>query len=115
MNWIGRLQLIPTLQPTMHQAFMWRVAGQVTLHDYATLLPEALAALEAREAALAHTWELEDDLAFKQHQLTQLNSEPGHEEKKARLTNGIKHLEAQIKASHDRYLLLQQRNQAELR
>eukprot|EP00967_Tisochrysis_lutea_P036709 scaffold44254_cov18-Tisochrysis_lutea.AAC.1 len=69
MNWIGRLQLIPTLQPTMHQAFMWRVAGQVTLHDYATLLPEALAALEAREAALAHTWELEDDLAFKQHQL----------------------------------------------
>lgn len=90
-------------------------ASLVTLHDYATLLPEALAALEAREAALAHTWELEDDLAFKQHQLTQLNSEPGHEEKKARLTNGIKHLEAQIKASHDRYLLLQQRNQAELR
>jgi len=30
---------------------------------------QALAALEAREAALAHTWELEDDLAFKQHQL----------------------------------------------
>ncbi|KAF5831188.1 hypothetical protein DUNSADRAFT_13465 [Dunaliella salina] len=88
---------------------------KVTLHDYATLLPEALAALDARESALAHTWELEDDLVFKQHQLAQLNSEPGHDEKKARLSNGIKHLEAQIKASHDRYLLLQQRNQAELR
>jgi hypothetical protein len=44
-----------------------------------------------------------------------MNAEAGSEDKKVRTANSIKQLEAQIKASHDRYILLRQRNQAELR
>lgn len=44
---------------------------QVTLHDYYVLVPEAIRALEAREAALAALHSLQDDAAHKQHQLEQ--------------------------------------------
>jgi len=45
----------------------------------------------------------------------QLSAEPGQEEKKSRLSISMKQLEAQIKASQEKYHLLQQRNLAELR
>jgi hypothetical protein len=43
----------------------------VPLHDYLTLVPEAIAALEVRESALNLLFTLQDELASKQAQLEQ--------------------------------------------
>ena len=45
---------------------------QVTLQDYCLLMPEDVRAMEEREAALQHMFQIEDELATKRHQLEQL-------------------------------------------
>jgi hypothetical protein len=47
------------------------------LHDYLTLVPEAIAALEVRESALNLLFTLQDELASKQAQL-EAASKVGH-------------------------------------
>ena len=49
----------------------------MTLHDHYLMIPEAIAAMEAREAALDHVFSLEEERAHKQHQLESLQQQSG--------------------------------------
>ncbi|KAJ9510656.1 hypothetical protein QJQ45_027533 [Haematococcus lacustris] len=93
----------------------------VTLHDYYMLVPEAIAALEIREAALTHLQTLQADLEAKQQQLEQLQAGgrkvPGVipvDKQIAGLTGAITGLQEQIKVAQADYDLIRKRNQAEL-
>ncbi|KAJ9505545.1 hypothetical protein QJQ45_011853 [Haematococcus lacustris] len=112
---------------SVKQHSVWRqlsvktAASLVTLHDYYMLVPEAIAALEIREAALTHLQTLQADLEAKQQQLEQLQAGgrkvPGVipvDKQIAGLTGAITGLQEQIKVAQADYDLIRKRNQAEL-
>lgn len=104
-------------------------ASLVTLHDYLVLVPEAISALELREAALNQLHLLQDELASKQHAHEQASAAanklrilsgapvatPSPAEKRSyQLTTAIAQLEENIKAAQRDYDTLKSRNQSEL-
>ncbi|KAL6758155.1 hypothetical protein V8C86DRAFT_3025658 [Haematococcus lacustris] len=112
---------------SVKQHSVWRqlsvktAASLVTLHDYYMLVPEAIAALEIREAALTHLQTLQADLEAKQQQLEQLQAGgrkvPGVipvDKQIAGLTGAITGLQEQSKVAQADYDLIRKRNQAEL-
>jgi hypothetical protein len=47
----------------------------MTFQDYYLLMPEAIKALEEREASIEHVQELEDELSLRRQQLEQLQGQ----------------------------------------
>ncbi|GAX75390.1 hypothetical protein CEUSTIGMA_g2834.t1 [Chlamydomonas eustigma] len=107
-------------------------ANLVTLHDHYIMIPEAIVALEEREAALDHIFVLEEELAHKQHQQEQLQSagtngnkvfsligkgtgpNANSEKRSTQLSQSISCLSEQIRVERDQYALIKGRNQSEL-
>ena len=52
-------------------------ANFMALHDHYLMVPEAIAAMEAREEALDHVFSLEEERAHMQHQLESLQQQSG--------------------------------------
>uniref|UniRef100_A0A7S0RGS5 PX domain-containing protein n=1 Tax=Chlamydomonas leiostraca TaxID=1034604 RepID=A0A7S0RGS5_9CHLO len=117
---------------TAKQHTVWKTlslktaASLVTLHDYYVLVPEAISALQAREAALAALHSLQDDLAHKEHQLEVaaggaarsrvpgMSGPAAGDKRMASLRASITQLEAAIADARKEYVLLKERNQSEL-
>lgn len=97
-------------------------ASLVTMHDYCTLLPEAIAALEEREVLLNSIHVMEAELENKQHQLAEVKD--GHQRQVINFTSSEKRvtslqqtivqLEEDIKTAHEFHKLLTERNKSEL-
>uniref|UniRef100_A0A6U2HTY4 PX domain-containing protein n=1 Tax=Chlamydomonas euryale TaxID=1486919 RepID=A0A6U2HTY4_9CHLO len=115
------------------QAGIWkgisvRSAGQlVTLHDQHILMPEAVAALREREAALDDVFALEDELAEKKAAMQALLAPPGsvaaagtnltpeqRANKQLALAQSIDHLAEDIASARGAYEVVKARNHAEL-
>lgn len=94
----------------------------VTVHDYWVLIPEAIRAMDVREAALQHVFIIEEELAHKKHQLAAAEGAGGAggglvgnlDKRLTQLSHSIAILEEQAKSARDQYILIKERNQAEL-
>mmetsp|Transcript_7588 Transcript_7588/g.14903 ORF Transcript_7588/g.14903 Transcript_7588/m.14903 type:complete len:624 (-) Transcript_7588:607-2478(-) len=92
-------------------ASMKAAAAMVTLHDYYVIVPEAVAALEEREAIWAEIGNLEHEKTVKVAAISQISPS---DKRHASMSASVAKLEEELLAAKRLYAEVKQRNQKEL-